>query len=74
MIHIYANADGILIGGMTYNIDPEMKHPSGYHKPEEKDDCKGDIKEWIKNAETSTVKSVKVKRITVDIDFKNDCD
>ncbi|HNP21105.1 MAG TPA: hypothetical protein PKM63_01285 [Panacibacter sp.] len=74
-IVIYANADGNLIGGMTYNVDPDMKHPSNYHEPKE-EDCGNSIKDWLKMAEASgrNVKSVKVKRITLDIDFRTDCD
>lgn len=76
MIYIYANADGNLIGGMSYSIDPYMKYPSNYHQPKQNDDCDDSIKDWIKRAEgqIKDVKSVKVKRITLDIDFKTDCD
>lgn len=75
MIQIYANADGNLIGGMTYEIDPDMKYPSNYHQPEQKDKGEACVKEWLKQAESTVkeVKSVKVKRITLDIDFKTDC-
>ena len=75
MIFIYANADGNLIGGMSYQIDPDMKHPSNYHQKETKDECDDNIKDWIKRAEADVknIKSVKVKRITLDIDFKTDC-
>ena len=74
-IVIYANADGNLIGGMTYNVDPDMKHPSNYHEPKE-EDCGNSIKGLAEDGRSlwQNVKSVKVKRITLDIDFRTDCD
>lgn len=70
--------DGLPVGGMSYNIDPEMKTPAP-ELPEEVEakepDCTDVAKDLLEclNLPVDEVKSVRVKRITVDIDLKEDC-
>lgn len=61
---------------MSYLIDPRMKTPAP-ELPEEigKPDCTKEAKRLLNclSVPTDEVKSVRIKRITVDIDLKEDC-
>lgn len=75
-IRILAYADQQFIGGMTYAIDPKLKV-----KPAEHPTCPGkaDCSDVAKNlldcldVPADKVKSVRIKRITIDIDLAEDC-
>ncbi len=66
-------ADGVPVGGMTYAIDPKMKTPAPEH-PEDlaKPDCTEAARRLLEclKCPAGEVKSVRVKRITVDIDLE----
>lgn len=72
-IHLYGYAAGILVGGMSYVIDPNLKPaPGGGSVP-----CKAAGTEILKCIDLSKdkIKKVRVRRIEVDIDFADeDCD
>ncbi len=75
-IDIIARADGRTIGGMTYPVDPQLKRPPLEHPPKGRDSCLEEAQELLDCLEwpSGKVKSVRVKRITVDIDLKTeDC-
>jgi len=69
--------NGIPVGGMTYTIDPHLKTPppelpgKGPHKH-----CAEEAKELLEClcVPVDDVKSVRIKRVTLDIDLKTDCD
>lgn len=68
--------DGLAIGGMTYAIDPRLKTPAvetptGVRKP----DCTDAAKQLLTCLQlpNDKVKSVRVTRITVEIDLKENC-
>ncbi|HEY4323532.1 MAG TPA: hypothetical protein VGN20_06085 [Mucilaginibacter sp.] len=74
IITVTAYADGIIIGGMSYQVDPNMKKSNvdnsggGISKG---GDC--DIaKEILKCIKTEKVKSVHIRKINLDINFTND--
>lgn len=68
--------DGLPVGGMSYAIDPKMKTPAA-ELPEDigKPDCSEEARRLLRclNVPADEVKSVRLKRITVDIDLKEDC-
>ncbi|MBI2853074.1 MAG: hypothetical protein HYX84_08285 [Chloroflexi bacterium] len=75
-IDIEANADGILVGGMSYKLDPALKSPLPQkpgedvsQRPLERID---ELLECLK-LKSENIESVKVRRITIDINFKDDC-
>jgi hypothetical protein len=73
-IHLYGYAGGILVGGMSYVIDPNAKPFGG-----DGDDgpCKQAGTQILKCIELSKdkIERVRVRRIQVDIDFEDDdCD
>jgi zinc metalloprotease ZmpB len=69
--------NGIPVGGMSYAIDPNLKIP-----PPElpgrggRRHCAEEAKDLLEclNVPCDDVKSVRIKRVTVDIDLKTDCD
>jgi len=71
-------ANSIPIGGMHYSIDPKLKAPpretAGHHDPD--DECKIDEAALLDCLlpPKGKVKSLRVRRITVDIDFEDKCD
>jgi zinc metalloprotease ZmpB len=76
MIEIHTLMDGQLIGGMSYAIDPKMKTPAvELPAKADKAECKDAAKELLDclNLPSDEVKAVRVKRITVEIDLKDDC-
>jgi len=76
VIDIHALIDDILIGGMSYAIDPKLKTPpaelpTGRDRP----DCTHAAKRLLDclGLPQDHVKDVRVKKVTVDITFKEDC-
>ena len=64
------------VGGMSYIIDPKLKEPALELPPRDKEpDCTDAAEDLLEclNLPTDEVKSVRVRRITVDIDLKDDC-
>ena len=67
--------NGILLGGMTYRIDPDLAKPSG-GKREPGDKCNAAasrLLDCLKVTGDAKVKKVCVKKVTVDIELDNDC-
>jgi len=79
-IEITAEANGIPLGGMSYVIDPdyvdpnkgETPHPGHEHEP---DECAADATELLKclKLDRAEVEGVSVRRVSLDITFKEDC-
>lgn len=76
MIDLEAYVDNMPVGGMSYHIDPGLKIPPR-ELPEVADrpDCQDVAEDLLEclNIPAKDVKSVKIKRITVDIDLQDDC-
>lgn len=75
MINVNLHANGILLGGMSYYIDPDLKKPSG-GKNLSGDDCDGAAQKFLDCLNISGSKKVKkvcVKKVSVDIELDNDC-
>jgi hypothetical protein len=81
-IVIYAYADDILVGGMTYLLDPNIKEP--FNKPDEKAlrgiktlttaerwNSLGDMQEILSrmNISDQKIRNVSVKKVTVEIEL-----
>ena len=81
-ILITGEADGIPLGGMTYVLDPDYAPPTPQHPscpqppPAENAPCAEDASQLLKclRLEGAEVKSVDVRRISIDIAFKGKCD
>jgi hypothetical protein len=72
---VYLYGNGILLGGMTYRVDPEMKEPAGAGRPTTPcTDVAQDLVDCLKVSGGRKVKKVCVKKIAVDIELENDCD
>lgn len=69
-ISIYAYADDILVGGMTYRLDPSISKPYDTCKPK----CLEEAQDLLKclNIKDQKVKKVKVKNVIVDIKLDDD--
>ena len=68
-VHLYGN--GMLLGGMTYRVDPDLKGPAG------RDRMAGLCREFAQRLADGlqvsggrTVKDVSVKTVTLDIEFE----
>jgi zinc metalloprotease ZmpB len=77
-IHVFGYADGILIGGMSYELDPNLKEPTPPISGNK--ECKEVAKELLDclNLETTKIKKVRIRKVTLDIEFddpdcKEDC-
>lgn len=77
-IHFEAIANGILVGGMTYELDPTLKvaPPQFPTKPQLSEVCADKAKELLECLElpVDKVKSVRVRKITVDIEIEDERD
>lgn len=77
-IHFHAYANGILVGGMSYELDPSLKVSPPQYPGEGKDhvQCSVTAKDLLGclNLPVDKVKSVRVRKITVDIEIEDDCD
>ncbi len=75
MINVSLLANGILLGGMSYYVDPNLNKPSGGKQPGSKD-CDGAAQKLLDCLNISGDKKVKkvcVKKVSVDIELDNDC-
>jgi hypothetical protein len=69
-------ANGILLGGMAYSLDPTLKKP-GSAQPgtcvSQEQECVA--KELLKlfSLGDEKIKSVRLRKVIVEIDFKDDC-
>jgi hypothetical protein len=75
MINVSLLANGILLGGMSYYVDPNLKKPSGGKQPSGKD-CDGaalQLLDCLKISGGKKVKKVCVKKVSVDIELDSDC-
>lgn len=76
-IQVEVLGDGILIGGMSYAIDPNLKAPpreTPTGKPG--DDCKGQASALLDCLDVpgGDVKCVRVSRVVIDVDLGKNCD
>jgi hypothetical protein len=75
-IHVTGYANGILLGGMAYELDPTMKRAEstkpgmGILKEQE-----GAAKELLKlfSLSDERIKRVRLRKVVVEIDFEDDC-
>jgi hypothetical protein len=80
VIEVHAYVDGILTGGMTYQLDPRMKEPAKEHPvtadPTPGGACGATAKGLLSCVDLGSldVKKVRVRKVTVDIEMKDDCD
>ena len=75
MINVSLLANGILLGGMSYYVDPQLSKPSGGKQPVGKD-CGGAAQKLLDCLDLSgggKVKKVCVKKVSVDIELDSDC-
>lgn len=77
-IHLETYANGILVGGMSYQLDPDLKtapsqFPDGKDMPER---CSGKAKDLLNclDLPVDKVRSVRVRKITVEIEVEEKCD
>jgi hypothetical protein len=78
IIHLAVFADGILVGGMSYELDPAMKvaPPQFPAKAKVPEVFSGKAKELLDRLELplGRVKSVRIRKITVDIEIEDERD
>ncbi len=74
-IQLWGYAGGILVGGMSYVLDPNLK-PFGKGHPGHPKECDHLGKELLKCVDWSELKvrGISVRSINVDIEIKRDCD
>lgn len=76
-IVVTATADGAIIGGMTYRIDPDLEMPFNDRTPEEKKaQCRDKARQLLECLDLSgdKVKCVRVRKIAIDVEMKGDDD
>jgi hypothetical protein len=73
-IHLYGYASGILVGGMSYELDPNLKppHPGEHHPGSE---CNKTAETLIRCIELpyEKVHKVRIRKVNVDIEFEGEC-
>lgn len=76
MIRVSLLADGLLLGGMSYYVDPSLEKPSGGKQPPGKtrDDTAQKLLDCLNISGGQKVKKVCVKKVSVDFELENDCD
>lgn len=76
MIEVHAYIDDILTGGMSYYLDPKMNRPAPETPQADKPapDCAGNARQFLDcvDLSESEVKRVKVRKVTIDIEMKDD--
>lgn len=75
-IHVTAQANGLVIGGMSFQIDPDMKQSAwsvgGKHGCRPRDIV---VEDLLKCASLEKAKRVRVRKIVLEIDYEDgDCD
>ena len=72
-IQVIGYAGGILVGGLSYVLDPSKKPPH-LKKPHGPDECRRTAEKLIDCLELpEEVKRVRIRKVTVDIEFEDDC-
>ena len=75
-IQVTGYADGILLGGMAYELDPSLKRP-GPTKPGKgvSKEREGAAKELLDlfSLDDERIKRVRLRKVVVEIDFEDDC-
>lgn len=76
MINVSLFANGILLGGMSYYVDPNLAKPSGGKQLPGKDcgDAAQKLLDCLNIPSDNKVKKVCVKKVSLDIKLDNDCD
>jgi zinc metalloprotease ZmpB len=76
-IQVAGYAGGILVGGLSYVLDPTIKHPRRPpHKTHrDRDECAKRAERLIDclDLELQDVSRVRIRKLTVDIEFDDDC-
>ncbi len=76
-IVVTATADGAIIGGMVYRIDPELDMPFNDRTPEDKKEgCRDKAKQLLDclNLPGGKVKRVRVRKVAIDVEMESgDC-
>jgi hypothetical protein len=75
-IHLEAYADGILIGGMSYQVDHTLKEPAGQKPPSGlPDKCADEARALLDclGHPVDRIKKVRIRKINVDIEIEEDC-
>lgn len=72
-IHLYGYADGILVGGMSYELDPILKAPEPGVPGHDK--CREAAETLLKCLELphQKVRKVRVRKVNLDIEFEGEC-
>jgi hypothetical protein len=78
-IVVTATADGAVIGGMVYRVDPELETPYNDRRPEDKTgQCRDKARQLLDCLDLpgNDVKCVRVRKISIDVEMKDDgcCD
>lgn len=76
MINVSLLANDMLLGGMSYYVDPNLTTPSGGKQPTGKacDAAAQDLLDCLKVSGNKKVRKVCVKKVSLDIELDNDCD
>jgi zinc metalloprotease ZmpB len=74
-IRILMYANNMLMGGMTYQLDPDVSKPYNGDGKQGKGECKDKAQELLQclNISNEKVKNVCVKKVVIDIELNNDC-
>ncbi len=76
-IVVTATADGAIIGGMTYRIDPDLEMPFNDQTPEKKKtQCRDKARQLLECLDLpgDKVKCVRVRKIAIDVELKGNDD
>lgn len=77
-IEVQALGDGMLIGGMSYQIDPKLKAPPPETScgPSSAGACKDEASQLLDCLDVphGKVKRVRVSRVVINVDLEEDCD
>ncbi|HKO96836.1 MAG TPA: hypothetical protein VJU86_07590 [Pyrinomonadaceae bacterium] len=71
-INVYLYGNGILLGGMTYAIDPNMRKPSGGRRDKgyTRQTVAEKLLDSLNLSSEQKVKNVRLKNVSLDIDFE----
>lgn len=74
-IVVTAKADGAIIGGMVYRIDPDLDRPYNDQTPNDKTDrCRDQAKRLLDclDVPSGKVKRVRVRKVAIDVEMNDD--
>jgi hypothetical protein len=72
VIAVAATADGIVIGGMSYLVDPDMKRSNVDNRGSADVGQRDVVTELLKCVKVEKTEKIRIRRISVDIDFDDD--